>query len=63
MNQSEKAAGESAWRIAAGFWLQSRELIKVHIPTKVSFNFIPFFLLMNGSAYIKNLNGNFHRFE
>jgi len=34
MNQFEKSARDSAWRIAVEFWLQSRGFIKVHIPKK-----------------------------
>jgi len=43
MNQFEKSARESAWRIAVEFWLQSKGFIKVHIPKKVSPNFTPIF--------------------
>jgi hypothetical protein len=43
MNQFGKSAREAAWRIAAGFWLQSRGFIKVHIPPKVSPHFTPIF--------------------
>ncbi len=43
MNHFDKSAREAAWRIAAEFYLQSRGFIKVHIPKKVSPNFIPIF--------------------
>ena len=41
MNQFGKSAREAAWRITVEFWLQSKGFIKVHIPKKVSPNFIP----------------------
>ena len=41
MNQFGQAAKESAWRIAAEFWLQSKGYIKVHINRKVSPNLTP----------------------
>jgi hypothetical protein len=44
MNQFERSARESAWRIAVEFWLQSKGFIKVHIPPKVSPNFTPIFV-------------------
>jgi hypothetical protein len=34
MNDWEKSARESAWRIAVEFWLQSKGFIKVHTPKK-----------------------------
>jgi len=41
MKEFGKSAWEAAWRIAVEFYLQSRGLIKVHIPQKVSPNFTP----------------------
>ena len=43
MSERGKAARESAWRIAAEFWLKSKGFINVHTPRKVSPNFPPFF--------------------
>jgi hypothetical protein len=43
MNQFDKSAREAAWRIAVEFYLQSKGFINVHIPQKVSPNFIPIF--------------------
>ncbi len=43
INQFDKSARETAWRIAVEFWLQSRGFIKVHIPKKVLPNFTPIF--------------------
>jgi transposase InsO family protein len=42
MNRFDKAALESAWRIAVEAWLRSKGYIKVHIPRKVSPSFAPF---------------------
>jgi hypothetical protein len=44
MNQFDKAARESAWRIAVEAWLRAKGYIKVHFPQKVSPNFTPFFV-------------------
>jgi len=44
LNQSEQAVRESAWRIAVESCLRSKGYIKVHINTKVSPNFTPFFI-------------------
>ena len=41
MNQTGRAAQESAWRIAVEFWLQSKGFIKVHLNRKVSPNLTP----------------------
>jgi hypothetical protein len=49
MNQSGKAARESAWNIAVESWLQSKGFIKVHIPQK-GHQIFPLFLLMNSSG-------------
>jgi hypothetical protein len=43
INQFGQLARETGWRIAVEFWLQSKGFIKVHIPKKVSPNFIPIF--------------------
>jgi hypothetical protein len=44
MNRFDKAARESAWRIAVEAWLQAKGYIKVHIPQKVSPTFTPIFV-------------------
>jgi hypothetical protein len=43
MNQLGRSAREAAWRIAVGYWLQSRRFIKVHIPRKCHPILPPFF--------------------
>jgi hypothetical protein len=56
MNQFGKSAREAAWRIAVEFYLQSRGFIKVHIPQKVSPNFIPILAPCEVDPFVKTNN-------